>query len=245
MHAVLRRLALVLVALVTTGAGCDGRVDLRLTVHDTGGGTLEVVAVLDAEAQALTGVVDLDARAVELMPDAWTVLPTAVAGRRGVRMTRRFTDAADLSAAAGELDAASRAAGLGPGPRLALDRSPDEPVTRLEVTVPELALVPGPDSPGAGISADLGGPGAAEARQLTVSARLPGRFTETDGGDVSDGRVTWVLSGGEPHELVAVSDTRTPVPAAAVATGVVGAALVLGLVLRRWRRSAGRQPAMR
>lgn len=241
------RRALALVAAVVLLASCRLDVGAEVSMRDDGSGTVTVTAVADAELLAKAPGALADLRLDDLKAGGWTVEGPAAADGGGQRLVvaKPFTSPehgarvlAELSGPAGPLhDAtvdwarsfATVRSGFAATARLdggLAGLGDAELVTALAGKVALSDLVTG----------DIG-----DGLKLTVTARLPGRITDSNGTVAADGAsVSWTpdLRAGQAAELTATAEqrdtgalsARTRAKTARIGLAVWGGALVLALV---------------
>lgn len=255
------RRALALVAALVLLSACRLDVGVDVTTAEDGSGTVTVTAVADAELLTRAPGALADLRLDDLQAGGWTVAGPAAVDGGGQRLvvSKPFTSPehgarvlAELSGPAGPLHEAT----VDWARSFATVRSGFAATARLDGGLSGLG--------DAELVAALGGKVALSDRltndvgdglKLTVTARLPGRITDSNGTVAADGAsVSWTpdLRAGQSVDLRATAEqrdegalsARTRAKAARVGLAVWGGVLLLAVVAGGlWVASRRRGPA--
>jgi hypothetical protein len=257
---VLRR-ALALVAAVALLAGCRLDVGAEVVMGEDGSGTVTITVLADAELLAKAPGALADLRLDDLTSGGWTVDgPAAVdAGAQRLVVSKPFTSPEHGARVLGELSGPA-----GPLRDVTLDwartfgtvRSAFAATARLDGGLAGLGDADLMTALGGrvGLSDRVTGD-VADGLKLTITARLPGRVTDTNGTVAADGAsVSWTpdLRAGQTADLrasfvrrdEAALSARTRAKAARIGLAVWGGVLALAVVGGGlWLASRRRPPA--
>jgi len=235
-----RRRALLLVALVTILSACTLDLDVRVDVHADGGGTVDVIATVDAAALARVGG-DLGAvlRLDDLRAEGWSVTGPDATGDGGqtVRLRQSFADPAGARRVFEQLagrDGPLHGFAVTHDTSLVHRRWSFRGTVDLGGDTPIPTVAPGPDGKDAAATIDQLqqqlGESLGRLLRLRVGVRLPGHVTSNATTKAENGAVWQVAFNGAPVHLEATGEkTRGEVVAGAVAVGLL--VLVGGVVL--------------